>query len=66
MSKMGKIVICEVTGFVGEVRAEVQYATGNNQSLVQPKCGNDSTKMPDAEWIDNQRLTVDEKAAEPM
>ena len=65
MSLMNKTVIDKVTGFVGEVRAEAQYASGSegDQSLVQPKCGNDQSKMPEAQWINNQRLVVDEETA---
>lgn len=54
---LGKTVIDRLTGFTGVVTGYVEYLTGCNQVLVQPK-GTDASKRPDSEWFDVQRVTV--------
>lgn len=46
-----------VTGFTGVAVGHVEYLTGCNQTLLQPKC-DDSTKRPAGEWFDDQRLEL--------
>lgn len=43
-----------LTGFEGICTGYVQYVTGCNQMLLQPKAAEDK-KLPHSEWIDEQR-----------
>ena len=47
----------EVTGFKGHVMGRVQYITGCNQYLIQPKAATDG-KYPDSTWLDENRLSL--------
>ena len=49
----------KITGFTGVAIGHVEYLTGCNQTLLQPKT-NDGAKRPDAEWFDDQRIEQDE------
>ncbi|QKC83247.1 hypothetical protein [Mesorhizobium sp. NZP2077] len=44
-----------VTGFSGVVVGRVEYLTGCNQALLQPKVKEDGA-LTDSVWIDEQRL----------
>jgi len=59
--ELGITVRDVITGFEGVVIGHVQYLTGCNQALVQPR-GDESvhvvTKRPESEWFDVQRLSV--------
>jgi hypothetical protein len=46
-----------VTGFKGVVTGTVQYITGCNQCLVQPRVAADGAYR-ESMWIDEQRLKV--------
>lgn len=59
MSILGRTVTDTITGFTGVAIGHVQYLTGCNQALVQPRAS-DTSKKPDSEWIDEQRLLVDD------
>lgn len=54
---LGRTYRDKVTGFTGVAVGHVEYLTGCNQTLLQPK-GADSTKRPNAEWFDDQRLVL--------
>ena len=57
---LGQSVIDCITGFKGVVLGRVEYISGCNQVLVQPKV--DKTGAPrDSLWIDEQRVQVDPK-----
>ena len=53
----GASVQCKVTGFEGVVTGRVDYITGCNQYLVQPKVKADGTVV-EPRWIDEHRLSV--------
>lgn len=53
---LGETVQDIVTGFQGVVTGYVQYLTGCNQALVQPRVSEDGA-MRESQWIDVQRLT---------
>ncbi|MDX8513582.1 hypothetical protein [Mesorhizobium captivum] len=44
-----------ITGFSGVVVGRVEYLTGCNQGLIQPKAKEDGT-LADSAWFDEQRL----------
>ncbi|MCO5730133.1 hypothetical protein [Rhizobium sp. SSA_523] len=44
-----------ISGFTGVAIGHVDYITGCNQTLLQPRTM-DANKRPDAEWFDDQRL----------
>jgi hypothetical protein len=48
-----------ITGFEGIVTGRVDYITGCNQYLVQPKQKADGNFI-EAKWFDEHRLTVNE------
>lgn len=54
---LGRTVTDGITGFTGVAIGHVRYLTGCNQTLVQP-AGKDATVRPNAEWFDDQRLSV--------
>jgi hypothetical protein len=54
---LGLTVQDKLTGFSGVVTGQVEYLTGCNQCLVQPKC------KPDGGWVDSQWLDVDRLAS---
>lgn len=56
MVKLGDTVQDAVTGFVGVATARVEYINGCVQFGVTPKAVDG--KMPDAVYIDHQRLAV--------
>jgi hypothetical protein len=46
-----------ITGYTGVAIGHVTYLTGCNQTLLQPRCGNDKIDArPVAEWFDDQRM----------
>lgn len=53
---LGSTVKDIISDFQGVATGRVQYITGCNQILVQPKAANNSFIA--AEWIDEQRLIV--------
>ncbi|MDG4903176.1 hypothetical protein P9279_21950 [Mesorhizobium sp. WSM4962] len=53
---LGTTVRDIVTGFSGVVTGRVEYITGCNQALVQPKVKEDGSAMTDSAWVDEQRL----------
>lgn len=58
--ELGMAVQDQITEFKGVVVGIVYYISGCNQALVLPKIKEgDSTKYPDSQWIDIQRLLVD-------
>ena len=57
---LGKKVKDKITGFEGVVTGRVEYLTGCNQCLVQPKVGKDGG-FKDSQWFDEQRLIADTK-----
>ena len=58
MIRLGSTVTDSISGFTGVVVGRVEYLTGCNQCLVQPKVGSDG-KMADSHWFDEQRLKWD-------
>jgi hypothetical protein len=52
----------KITGFTGVATGYVQYLTGCNQALIQPRI-NDDGAMRDSVWFDQQRL--EEQAGVP-
>lgn len=59
-SIIGKTVTDRITGFSGVAIGRVEYITGCNQLLVQPKAQEGNFKMPDSAWIDEQRVDVND------
>jgi hypothetical protein len=55
---LGATVRDIITGFSGVVTGRVEYLSGCNQSLVQPRVGDDGTHRG-PEWFDEQRLVTD-------
>lgn len=55
--ELGSKVEDEVTGYVGTVIAYTVHLTGCVQFAVKSKVDKDG-KMPEAEWIDEERLKV--------
>lgn len=53
---LGTTVRDRITGFTGIVTGRVEYITGCNQALVQPKMKEDGAAMPESAWVDEQRL----------
>lgn len=62
--ELGSKVEDQLTGFSGIATARVQYVTGCNQYLVQPRCGPNG-EFVDSHWFDEHRLYVD-TAVQPM
>lgn len=60
-SIIGKSVTDKITGFAGVVIGRVEYITGCNQLLVQPRV-TDPSKVPESSWIDEQRIDVQQDA----
>lgn len=54
---LGATYTDRITGFKGVAVGYVQYITGCNQTLIQPKAVDGA--MKDSHWIDEQRLDVD-------
>ncbi|CCF19104.1 protein of unknown function [Pseudorhizobium banfieldiae] len=52
---IGKTYRDKITGFQGVATGHVDYITGCNQTLLQPKSA-DPAKRAEAEWFDDQRL----------
>jgi len=63
MIKLGTTYKDKITGFVGVATGFVQYISGCNQALIQPRCGDDGS-MRDSQWFDQQRL--DEQPQFPL
>lgn len=61
MIQLGHTYSDKITGFTGVATGYVQYLTGCNQALIQPKCGDDDA-MRDSQWFDQQRLEVQDAA----
>lgn len=55
MINLGMTYKDKITGFVGVATGFVQYISGCNQALIQPRCGEDGS-MLDSQWFDQQRL----------
>jgi hypothetical protein len=55
MIELGSTYRDKISGFVGVAIGYVTYITDCKQALLQPR-GKDSTKRPEAEWIDETRL----------
>ena len=53
--KQGETVTDKVTGFAGIIVARVDYISGCNRYLVQPRVGTDG-KLPDSVYIDEPAL----------
>ncbi len=62
MLKFGNEVKDKITGFKGIIIGKVEYITGCDQYLIQPKCKKDGIK-PEAVWFDVDRLQVVSKKA---
>ncbi|WP_028003144.1 hypothetical protein [Sinorhizobium meliloti] len=58
MASLGATYRDKITGFEGVATGYVQYITGCNQVLLAPK-STDGT-MKDSQWLDEQRLELDE------
>jgi hypothetical protein len=57
MIKLGATYTDKITGFTGVATGKVEYLTGCNQVLVQPKVGADGN-LSDSRWFDEQRLEL--------
>lgn len=57
--QLGINVTDKITGFSGTVTGMVKYITGCDQALITPRV-TDNTKYPEANWIDVNRLIVNE------
>lgn len=57
---LGREASDKITGFKGLIVGHVSYLTGCDQLLIQPK-GSKPSERPQAEWFDENRITVDEK-----
>jgi hypothetical protein len=57
LSLLGKTVRDELSGFGGVVTGHVEYLTGCNQCLVQPRCKDDGGFV-ESQWLDDDRLVV--------
>lgn len=55
---IGKTATDRIIGFTGVIIGRVEYITGCNQLLVQPKAQEGTFKMPDSCWIDEQRCDI--------
>jgi hypothetical protein len=55
--QLGNWVEDKITGFAGYVTGRVEYITGCNQILVQPKC-KEGGEFVDSRWVDETRLQV--------
>lgn len=55
MIQLGMTYKDKITGFVGVATGFVQYISGCNQALIQPRCGEDGA-MRESQWFDQQRL----------
>lgn len=58
-SLLGRYGEDRITGFRGRITGLVEYLSGCTQLLLVPKVGADG-KMPDGQFIDIQRVKVDE------
>ena len=54
---LGKTVVDSVTGFTGVAVGHVEYVTGCNQCLVQPRCKPDGDFV-ESRWLDDARLSA--------
>ncbi|WP_411033811.1 hypothetical protein [Shinella sp. BYT-45] len=61
MPKLGATYYDLITGFEGVAIGYVQYITGCNQVLLAPRAIDGA--MKESQWIDEQRLTVNEDVA---
>ncbi|MFC5548183.1 hypothetical protein [Massilia aerilata] len=55
MIKLGTTYKDKITGFAGVATGFVQYISGCNQALIQPRCSEDGA-MRESQWFDQQRL----------
>lgn len=60
-SNIGRQATDKITGFKGTITGFVQYITGCNQYLVASK-SKDGKALGEAQWLDEQRVTVTGKA----
>lgn len=58
MAKLGATYEDRITGFRGVATGYVQYITGCNQVLLAPRSTDGG--MKDSQWIDEQRLEIDD------
>jgi hypothetical protein len=54
---LGKTVVDSITGFTGMAIGHVEYVTGCNQTLVQPRCKPDGDFV-ESRWMDDERLAA--------
>ena len=57
MIQLGHTYRDKITGFMSVATGFVQYISGCNQALIQPRCGDDGS-MRDSQWFDQQRLDL--------
>jgi hypothetical protein len=62
---MGQYGEDRITGFRGRITGIVRYISGCTQVLLTPKVGTDG-KMPEGQFIDIQRIKVDETVVRIM
>ena len=55
---LGYTVQDSITGFTGVAIGAVQYITGCNQILVQPRAEDGKQDFPASAWVDEQRLKL--------
>lgn len=53
---LGKTVVDSMTGFTGVAIGHVEYVTGCNQTLVQPRCKPEGDFV-ESRWLDDERLS---------
>jgi len=58
MIQLGHTYRDKITGFSGVATGFVQYISGCNQALIQPRVSDDGS-MRDSQWFDQQRLDED-------
>jgi hypothetical protein len=58
MAKLGATYTDKITGFSGVATGYVQYLTGCNQVLIQPRVDSEG-RTRDSSWFDEQRLDID-------
>lgn len=55
LGKKGKDII---SGFEGIIIGYCKYLTGCNQYLIRPACCKNDGSMPDAHWLDEDRVEI--------
>jgi hypothetical protein len=56
MITLGEKVTDRITGFTGVATARAEYLNGCVRIQIEPRVQEDG-KLPEAQWIDEQRLT---------